>query len=534
MHNDPMKYLFILSFFFSTLSFANICVKIPNFETEAYSFRDDIDIFASDGVEIHGNLFKPKKAGKLPLIVFVNSWVLEEHEYFKQAKELASAGYLVFSYSTRGWGCSGGKIEAIGPRDIEDLETVLNWIENNTPVDSANIGMSGISYGGGMSLMAAAKVDRIKTVAAMSAWGSLTDAIYGANTPRQFWASSLIATGAVIGEVDTKLLKLFKALITHEGTGPAINWANERSPIEFIELVNRKQIPIYISNNFGDNLFQPNNILDYFQKLRVPKILDLNQGTHASAEISGLIYGDNFSFSRMQAWFDYWLKGEPQTGLKFNEISMQLDLKTKREYFSATNFFKAPELKLNLTPRGYISHGGLSTQVSSNEDIDTIYSGVDTRASSGIPVLSAMLDGHLRIPVFNTLPWIQRVNGIYYKSKRFKKGLKLRGIPKLRLTTSSEGKHYQLLAYLYDRSPLGVTRLITHGAATSVHHDGKKEVFDLDLVATAYDLDPGHSLVLAIDTEDLLYAKPLHLIPYETKIHFSQSHINELRLPVID
>lgn len=510
-------------------------MELPNFETEKYSFRDDIDIPMSDGVEVHANLFSPKsRLGKLPLVIFVNSWVLEEHEYFKQAKELAENGYLVFSYSTRGWGCSGGKIEAIGPRDIEDLETVLDWIEQNTPVDSANIGMSGISYGGGMSLMAAAKVDRIKTVAAMSAWGNLADAIYGANTPRQFWASSLIATGAIIGEVDSKLLKLFKALITHENTAPAINWANERSPVKFIELVNQKKIPIYISNNFGDNLFQTNNILDYFEKLKVPKILDLNQGTHASAEISGLIYGDNFSFSRMQAWFNYWLKGEPQANLKLNQISMQLDLKQKREFISVGNFFKAPELKLNLTPRGYVTHGGLRREVSNREEVDSIYSGVDTRATSGVPVLSAIIDGHLLIPVYNALPWIQRPNGAYYRSKKFKYGLKLRGVPRLSLTTSSEGKHYQLLAYLYDRSPFGFTKLITHGAATSVHHDGKKEVFNIDLVAAAYDLDPGHSLVLALDTEDLLYARPLHLIPYETRIHFSQSNINELNLRVID
>ena len=168
----------------------------------------------SDGVQIHGNLFSPKTdSSKLPLIIFVNSWVLEEHEYFAQAKKLAEKGYLVFSYSTRGWGCSGGKVDVIGPRDIADLETVLDWLEKETPVDVKNIGMSGISYGGGMSLMAAAKVDRIKTVAAMSAWGNLADAVYGNNTPRQFWSSVLISTGAIIGEVDFKLLKLFKALI---------------------------------------------------------------------------------------------------------------------------------------------------------------------------------------------------------------------------------------------------------------------------------------------------------------------------------
>lgn len=529
-----MRFLIISLLFISNLTQANVCVEIPNFETQNYTFQDDIDINVDDGVKIHGNLFKPKLSGKLPLVIFVNSWVLEEHEYFKQAKLLAEKGYIVFSYSTRGWGCSGGKVDVIGPRDIQDLETVLDWLESNTAVDSKNIGMSGISYGGGMSLMAAAKVKRIKTVAAMSAWGSLTDAIYGKNTPRQFWASALIATGAIFGEVDFKLLSLFRSLITHENTGPAIAWAKERSPVEFIDEVNRRQVPIYISNNFGDNLFQPNNILDYFKKLKVPKILDLNQGTHASAEATGLIFGRNFSFNRMQSWFDFWLKGEQQNNLVFNQISMQTDLKHEREYQASENFYENRTIKFQLGHRGFFSHGSLNLDKSEKDNIDTVYSGLDTRATSGIPVLSAIIDGHFRVPVFNALPLIQRPNGIYYKSKKLKDGLKLRGIPKLKLTTSSSGKHYQLVAYLYDRGPLGLSKLITHGVSTSVDHDGKKEVFEIDLVATAYDLDPGHSLVLAIDTEDLLYARPLHLIPFETTIHFSKSDINEFELPLKD
>ena len=159
---------------------------------------------------------------------------------------------------------------------------------------------------------------------------------------------------------------------------------------------------------------------------------------------------------------------------------------------------------------------------------------MDSRATSGIPLLSAIIDGHFRVPVFHSIPWIQRANGVYYRSEKVGKTLKIRGIPKLRVTTSSQGKHYQLVAYLYDRNRAGLSKLITHGTATSVHHDGQKETFEIDLVATAYDLKLGHSLVLALDTQDLLYARPLHLVPYKTTIHFSRLLENELVLPIID
>lgn len=529
-----MKFFALLLIFLSNICFSNICVELPAFETSEYSFNDDIEVRVDDDADIHANIFIPKKnLKKFPAIIFVNSWMLEEHEYFSQAKLLAKAGYIVFSYSTRGWGCSTGKVDVIGPRDIKDLSQVMDYLISTYPVDSKNIGMSGISYGGGMSLMAAALEPRIKTVAAMSAWGSLTDAVYEKNTARQFWATTLIATGAALGEIDTKLLGLFKSLFTHEQTEAAIAWAELRSPIKYIDKVNKANKPIYIANNFGDNLFQANNIIRYFNKLTTPKNLDLNQGTHASAELVGMPSASSFVFKRMRRWFDYWLKNIRSDFFRLNEVSMQIDLEKRREYHSANTIFKKRELKLYMHPRSSLFNGKLRQDEFEGENTDVIFSGKDTRAKSGVPILSAIIDGHFQVPVYSSMPWIQRANGVFYKSFKFKTGARIRGIPKLRLTTNSAGKHYHLMAYLYDRTPLGLTKLITHGAATSVHHDGGLERFEIDLVATAYDLPPGHSLVLALDTQDLLYAKPLGVIPYRTTIHFGNNFINELLVPIL-
>ena len=529
-----MKLLILIFILSPAMSLANICVELPAIETSDYSFDDDIEIKVDDGIEIHANIFIPKlKKEKFPAIIFVNSWMLEEHEYFTQAKLLAKAGYIVFSYSTRGWGCSTGKVDVIGPRDIRDLSQVMDHLISTYPVDSKNIGMSGISYGGGMSLMAAALEPRIKTVAAMSAWGSLTDAVYEKNTARQFWASTLIATGAALGEIDTKLLGLFKSLFTHEQTEPAIEWADLRSPINYIDKVNKANKPIYIANNFGDNLFQANNIIRYFEKLKTPKILDLNQGTHASAELVGIPSSKSFVFKRMREWFDFWLKDIRSDSLRLNEVSMQIDLEKRREYHGANTILNQKKLKFYLHPRSSFSHGKMKYEVYEGDNTDVIFSGRDTRAKSGVPILSAIIDGHFQVPVYSSMPWIQRANGVYYRSVKFKSGAKIRGIPKLSLTTNSAGKHYHLMAYLYDRTPFGLTKLITHGAATSVHHDGELERFEIDLVATAYDLPPGHSLVLALDTQDLLYAKPLGVIPYRTTIHFSDKLTNEFLVPIL-
>ena len=101
----------------------------------------------------------------------------------------------------------------VGPKDMNDVALVLDWLEANTQIDIKNVGMSGISYGAGMSLMALAKEPRIKTVAAMSGWGSMVDAIYHQNTPRLFWSSALLVSGWITGSTGRGYIELLLSLI---------------------------------------------------------------------------------------------------------------------------------------------------------------------------------------------------------------------------------------------------------------------------------------------------------------------------------
>ena len=203
--------ILVLSFFFVNNSFSKVCFSLKPIDETDFNFNDDIEIESFDGVKLAANIFTPKnKPAPYPTIIFVNSWTLDEHQYIKQAKQLVKKGYQVFSYSTRGWGCSGGYINVIGPKDVKDLGIIVDWLEDNTKVDSKNIGMAGISYGGGMTLMGLAKESRIKTGFAMSAWGSLYEAMYHQETPRLFWSSALMGTGFLLGRVDDVLKEKFK------------------------------------------------------------------------------------------------------------------------------------------------------------------------------------------------------------------------------------------------------------------------------------------------------------------------------------
>merc|ERR1719232_449827 len=119
-----------------------------------FDYQDSIRIPTKDpNITLSAFLMQPKVAKKqstlFPAIIFVNSWSFTEHEYVVQAARFAKKGYIVLAYCTRGFGKSDGMVDVAGPKDMEDIGCVLDWLEANSNVDKSNIGISGISYGAG-------------------------------------------------------------------------------------------------------------------------------------------------------------------------------------------------------------------------------------------------------------------------------------------------------------------------------------------------------------------------------------------------
>lgn len=127
-------------------------------QSDLYTTDDEITIFADDGVNLEANIFVPTNLeGLAPAVIFINSWGLNEYEYLAQAADLAENGYIVLSYTTRGFGESGGLIGTAGPLDMSDYSTVIDYLLENYPVNPDAIGTAGISYGSGISLIGAAR-----------------------------------------------------------------------------------------------------------------------------------------------------------------------------------------------------------------------------------------------------------------------------------------------------------------------------------------------------------------------------------------
>ncbi|NVK88358.1 MAG: CocE/NonD family hydrolase [Gammaproteobacteria bacterium] len=531
--------LLLVTFLVSATSVAaKICLQLPDYSNAEFSFIDDVKVTSFDNAQIAANLFIPKQtapASGFPTIIFVNSWVLDEHQYMLQAKQFAAKGYLVFSYSARGWGCSDGQVNVAGDNDISDLSMIIDWLLANTAADPNNIGISGISYGSGISLLGLAKEPRIKTAVAMSTWASLAESLYQNETPRLFWGFLLVASGFLTADLEPIINQNYQNLIFNRDIPQTLEWAQQRSADQVINLINERQAPVYLANNFGDNLFQPNNLIAFYQQLSGPKRLDLNQGTHASAEGFGLIGLNNYTWNNTHRWFDYWLKGVDNGIMDQPAVTMDV-ANGQRVSFANWPSNNTETRRFYLTPRSLLTHGGLdlSPHRSWWPKTNRIYSGIDTLATTGIPLVSEVLDAHLNLPVKTPLGLIARSNGIVFQSERLATPLAIRGIPKLSINLSSYSSKWQLNAYLYDVDRFGVGTLITHGPITRYAAPTHQRLtVDWNLVASAYDVPAGHKIALAIDTADALYAPPT-LLPYQVDFKFANQYQSTLEITVVN
>lgn len=116
--------------------------------------------------------------------------------------DLYRQGYIVVSFSQRGFGKSEGDVTIMNPYlETRDGLAVIDWIANqgkagNLPikVDANNnftLGLIGGSYGGGFQLPLAALDERIDTIIPVATWNSLRDTLLPNGTIKGGWGNLL-------------------------------------------------------------------------------------------------------------------------------------------------------------------------------------------------------------------------------------------------------------------------------------------------------------------------------------------------------
>ncbi|MFJ6509660.1 alpha/beta fold hydrolase [Streptomyces sp. NPDC091879] len=452
-----------------------------------------VDIAGDGGTPLKANVVTPAGADgtrAYPLVVLPTSWGLPQVEYLAQAQKLANSGYVVVGYNVRGFWQSGGQIEVAGPPDTADASKVIDWALANTPADPGKIGMAGMSYGAGISLLAAAHDRRVKAVAALSGWADLIDSIYSNRTQHAQAAAVLDGAGLLAGRPGPELQQVFSDFFSSNLSKEQslIDWGRKRSPATYVDQLNKNGAAVFLANAWGDTVFSPNQYARFYEELTGPKRLEFRPGDHATAELTGLFGLPNDVWTDTGRWFDHYLKGED------NGVDREQPVRLKSR--STGGYEGYPDWKSVGATTRKIALGGTTT----------IRTNVDSGADGGVVFLSSILDQLTRTPPMASIPLLPRTWAAVWQSGKYTSGQQVRGTARVHTTVTATKESGTLVAYLYDVGPLGLGRLVSNAPYTfHGRTPGKPFGVDLELFSTAYDVPAEHRLALVVDTVDPLY-----------------------------
>jgi len=195
---------------------------------------------------------------------------------------LRRAGFNVLTWDARGFGKSGGQAKVDSPQfEGRDVQVLITWLaaQPEAALDKPGdprMGMSGVSYGGAIQLVAAAIDKRIDAIAPTIAWHSLLRSLYRDAAVKQGWGSLLIAAGsssvtgglggADNGNLDPQIIQAFnEGVTTGAFSQQTIQFFNERG---IDRLASRIKVPTLIVQGTVDTLFTLQEGIDNYTALK--------------------------------------------------------------------------------------------------------------------------------------------------------------------------------------------------------------------------------------------------------------------------
>ncbi|MDA0162676.1 hypothetical protein OM076_20555 [Solirubrobacter ginsenosidimutans] len=231
----------------------------------------DATITSFDGTQIVLSFHPSPQGAKAPTILEGHGWGGSRETNPEATSDevtgnvgvgaLRKAGFNVLTWDSRGFGNSGGTVTVDSP-DAEgrDVTALLDWLarQPEAQLDSAGdprVGMTGVSYAGGIELVTAARDKRIDAIAPIIAWHSLLTSLYKEETVKGGWASALTTLGIPTskGRLDPHITSAFTSGAA-TGTLSAEDraWFDSRGPGD---LVKQLTIPTFLVEGTADTLF---------------------------------------------------------------------------------------------------------------------------------------------------------------------------------------------------------------------------------------------------------------------------------------
>ncbi len=477
----------------------------------------------NDGIRLDASVCTP--AGEAPqggwpavLLIHGHGDNASKVSCLPRALRLAGRGYLTVVYSVRGQGASEGLCFHMGPRELFDLQDVIDWMLEYLPVHADRVAVVGSSQGGWHAYMAAAHHPRVATVVPENIFTDYAEfGVMDGCLNRWFFARTMRRRIMSAGFQD-----LARRWALSGEWELLQQWLADRSPLLFAD---RIRCPVFILHGWHDVGMPPNQAIAMYEALQGPKKLYLGGGGHDGQDEAG---AQQLRTSLTDRWLDHWLKGH-DTGI-MDESPVTCAVRPGWNHIdlpSPSSLVKPHRLYLHRSAP--LEHGQLLVETPAattppsniaNTPIDTSY---DLNAAlhddmSGVEAALARQEC-----VFEGDPVTEDVMML--------------GAPRCRLHLLSNHASVQVHAELYDMGPdqdTGHGRLISRGhwgtrsAATGEHTE-----VDIRGAAICYRLEEGHRLRLVLTNLNTTFAYPF----FEnscTRLFHDPVRASHVELPLYD
>lgn len=453
----------------------------------------------ADGAQLVAEVSRPSGRGPFPLVVMPASWGAGATEYRHLAATLTRHGDVVVAYGQRGFGGSGGVIDFAGEQTQRDVSTVIDWALAHARADRHRIALAGISYGAGISLLAAERDPRIRTVVAMSGWSDMSSAL----APNGAVAS--LSLGVLLGssKVRDNLTPDVRTLLDDTASGDADAALAQlralsatRSPLSGVEALNRNRTAVMIANAYEDSVLTPLDMVAFASRLTGPTRLQLSAGDHGMPEAPALYGGQSAVWDDAVNWLDHYLNGRNSASAGTGAYLTDVVTRAQHHYDSPaalTTGDIAQYLAQNAS-------GGALTGVPTTGWTRTLRTATDSVVD--LPAMN--LDYRKPFtPAAAPASLVVRSPEASWVGASVRSDVVISGAPTLRVTAKASTPHLAFIAYLFDVSPDGVARLMTYAPVQQSNDTSHSQrTLTLDFQPVSWTLVHGHRLALVVDTKD--------------------------------
>ncbi|WP_405681675.1 alpha/beta fold hydrolase [Streptomyces sp. NBC_01238] len=462
-----------------------------------------------DGVSLDTSYFTTGGAERRPAVLIGHGFGGSKDDVRAQAEQLAGAGYAVLTWSARGFGKSGGEISLNAPdREVKDVSRLIDWLADRPEVEldaegDPRVGVTGASYGGAVSLLAAGYDKRVDAIAPQITYWNLADALFPDGVFKKLWAGIFVTTGGGCQKFEKQICAMYERVaVSGKPDAAARALLTERSPSA---VADRIKVPALIVQGQTDSLFplgQADAMAEAISGNGAPVAIDWIAGGHDGGDMES----DRVQ-QRINGWFDRYLKGDKgaDTGPGFRV--------TRTGGFDSTDGAALTRGASSDTYPG-LSSGGESISLGHRTQTFHNPAGANPPAISAVPGAGGGLSRLSSLGVGLSVDF----PGQYarFDSAPLDESLRVTGSPTVRVDVEAQRGDAVLFGKVYDVSPDGKQQVLPSQlvAPFRITPDRQGKDVRLTLPAIDHQFDAGHRLRLVLSATDLGYASPAEPATY--------------------